>query len=341
MRGDHGGERGEHHERQQKLRRHQPIERILQRRDIPQQQRTLTEIIEQERRIDREIPRPRDRAATEMTEVGIERLAAGHAQQHRAEDREGDPGMPTEQHQCMRRVDGGEHAGMLQDRQQAEHGQRREPHHHHRPEQSADGTRAVTLQQEQTEQDRDRQRQHDRLERRRDELQALDRAEHRDRRRDHPVAEEERTPGQAERHHRWRPTPRHRARDELHEREHATFAFVVGAQHDGDILDADHERDGPEDQRQDAEDVLEGTGVQARHGEHRSEGVQRTRADIAEHHTHRRHSQRERDGPTVERGHAGIILLGTDPLVYGIVIFPTTSSSASPVMTTQVPSVPK
>ena len=41
-----------------------------------------------------------------------------------------------------------------------------------------------------------------------------------------------------------------------HEGQDAALAPVVGTHHEGDVLDADDEQDGPDDQRDDADDVV-------------------------------------------------------------------------------------
>ena len=82
---DHGGGGGEHDHRQQQRFRHQPIERILDRRRIGQHQRALAEIVDQQRRQHEAEPGALDRLAAEMAEIGIERLAAGDGEKHRAE----------------------------------------------------------------------------------------------------------------------------------------------------------------------------------------------------------------------------------------------------------------
>ena len=90
-------------------------------------------------------------------------------------------------------------------------------------------------------------------------VEALDRAEHRDGRRDHAVAVEQRRAEQAERD---RASPRlfalahRRLRDERQQREDAALAVVVGAHHEDQVLDRDDERQRPEDQRQHAEHVV-------------------------------------------------------------------------------------
>ena len=67
-----------------------------------------------------------------------------------------------------------------------------EPHDHDRAEQAADTVRAVPLNREHPDQDHDGDRHHVRVEQWRRDLEPLDRAEHRDRRRDHAVAVEQR-----------------------------------------------------------------------------------------------------------------------------------------------------
>ena len=52
---------------------------------IGQHQRALAEIVEQQRRQHEAEPGALDRLAAEMAEIGIERLAAGDREEHRAE----------------------------------------------------------------------------------------------------------------------------------------------------------------------------------------------------------------------------------------------------------------
>ena len=70
---------------------------------------------------------------------------------------------------------------------------------------------------------------------------AFDRAEHRDRRRDHAVAVEQRGAEDAEQRsaRSARRRCRSRARQQRGQREDAAFALVVGAHHDRDVLDRD------------------------------------------------------------------------------------------------------
>ena len=60
-------------------------ERILDRLGIGEHQRALPEIVQRQRRQHDREPGGLDRPPAEMAEVGIERLGAGHRQEHRAE----------------------------------------------------------------------------------------------------------------------------------------------------------------------------------------------------------------------------------------------------------------
>jgi hypothetical protein len=73
----------------------------------------------------------------------------------------------------------------------AECGDGEKPGEHDGTEEPADALGALPLDDEKAEQDRDRERQDDGLERRRDDLQPLDRGQHRDRGRDRAVAIDE------------------------------------------------------------------------------------------------------------------------------------------------------
>ena len=91
--GDHRRRGGEHDHRHQEGFGHQPVERILDRRRIGQHLGALAEIIDQQRRQHQAQPGGLDRLAAEMAEIGIERLAAGHHQEHGAERDQADGAM--------------------------------------------------------------------------------------------------------------------------------------------------------------------------------------------------------------------------------------------------------
>jgi hypothetical protein len=127
-------------------------------------------------------------------------------------------------------------------------------------------------------------------EQRRRHLQALDRGQHRDRRRDQAVAVEQRGAEQAEQDHRLPLAAANPliGEDAGHQRHDAALALVVGAQDQRHVLERDHDDQRPEHQREDAQHVL-------RRDRHRVvgvaedflEGVQRAGADVAIDHAER------------------------------------------------------
>ncbi|SPU76695.1 Uncharacterised protein [Brucella suis] len=67
-----------------------------------------------------------------------------------------------------------------------------------------------------------------------------------------------------------------------HERENAAFAVIVGAQHEQDIFDRHHQRQRPEDERNDAENIAAGQdSIRCRRMKSFAESIYRAGADIA------------------------------------------------------------
>ena len=151
---------------------------------------------------------------------------------------------------CSRDVDGaGERQGQ-------------EPQRDDRPEHAPDRRRAEALNQEQPEQDGQRHRHDIGLQGRGGDLQAFHRTEHRDRRRDHAVAIEQRGaahPQQQQRAAQGRPIG-DRVRGQRRQRQAAAFAAVVGAQDQHHVLQGHDQHQGPEDARHRADQVA---GVRA------------------------------------------------------------------------------
>ena len=150
------------------------------------------------------------------------------------------------------------------------------------PNSPTDPVGAVPLNREHTDDDGHRDRHDVRFEQWRRHLEPLDRAEHRDGRRDHAVAVEKR--GAEDAHQDEDRPSRSISRSRRQQRgqgEDAAFALVVRAHHDRDVLDRDDEQQRIDDQRQDAEHVL----VRRRHGMRAEEAfahrVERARADVA------------------------------------------------------------
>ena len=72
-------------------------ERILDRPGRGKKQRTLAEIVQRQGRQRHEQPSKANRAPAEMTKIGVERLAAGHDEEHGAERCQADDPMLREE----------------------------------------------------------------------------------------------------------------------------------------------------------------------------------------------------------------------------------------------------
>ena len=85
LRGDDGGKRRQDDQRQR------PQSGAIRKNGlsiavgIVEQQRALTEIVQQQRRLDEAEPGEADRQLAEMAHVGVERLGAGGGQEHRSQ----------------------------------------------------------------------------------------------------------------------------------------------------------------------------------------------------------------------------------------------------------------
>ena len=159
-----------------------------------------------------------------------------------------------------------------------EHADGDEPQRHDRPEQFADPSAAQRLQAEHADQDEDRERQHIGRKLRHRRLDALERAQHRDRRRDGAVAVEQRRAQDSDRDDAGALAVLDA--EKRHQRENAALAVVVGAHDHRDVFDRRGDDQRPHDEREHAErDVRRGRA--ARPIERRLEGVERARADVA------------------------------------------------------------
>ena len=141
----------------QRPRRRQQEERLLGGRRVGQQQRALAEVVEQQRRQHQREPGDADRPLAEVPHVGIERLAAGDDQEHRAEHGEAVPAVLAEERDA--RAAGrppSARSGSRTIQRDAEHRDDHEPDDHDRAEQPADPVRAVPLNREHADQDRRR-----------------------------------------------------------------------------------------------------------------------------------------------------------------------------------------
>ena len=217
-----------------------------------------------------------------MTHVRVERLAPSHDEEDGAEHGEPVPAVFAEEGHGMSRIDGGQHDRLAHEPHHPERRDDHEPRHHDRPEQPADPVGAVALDREHADEDQHGDRDDVAVEERRRHLEALDRAQHRDRRRDHAVAVEQGRAEDAEQHERSRSRPTVGARrKERGQCQDATLALVVGAHHDRDVLDRDDQQQRVDDQREHAEDVFVSGGHRVRSKKAFAHRVQGTRADVA------------------------------------------------------------
>ena len=155
--------------------------------------------------------------------------------------------------------------------------------------------RAVALDEKQDDEDDDRQRDHDAPHLGRIDLQPLDRAQDRNRRRDRAVAVEQGGADEADHDHGRAPFVALGAAraDQREQRQNAAFAVVVGAHDEDRVFDRDDDDQRPEDQRHDAEhrfrrNLSVGTG--GLRGD--VERIERARADVAEDDAHARERRR-------------------------------------------------
>ena len=137
-----------------------------------------------------------------MAHVGVQRFTAGDDEEDAAEGEERPARVLREELDDVHRVDGTQNLRSGEDLSQTQDAEHGEPHDHHRPEDPSDATCPPALNEEQTEEDHAGERDDVALERRGRDLEALHRAEHRDRRRDQTVAVEEAGPEHAEHHER-------------------------------------------------------------------------------------------------------------------------------------------
>ncbi|MEJ0043675.1 MAG: hypothetical protein WDM81_16285 [Rhizomicrobium sp.] len=134
-------------------------------------------------------------------------------------------------------------------------------------------------------------------------VRPLDGGEHRDGRGQHAVAVEQRqAEDRAEADQHLDAAAALLAVRQGGEREHAAFAIVVGAHDEDDVFERHDDDEGPQDQRQRAEDRGV-AGQLAAGGEHGlAHSVERAGADVAEHHAQRAQGEQ---GIALERARLG------------------------------------
>ncbi len=215
-----------------------------------------------------------------MAHVGIERLGAGDREEDRPHHRQRPEAVFGEKAQGAPRVEGPEDLEPVPGVQQSQGGDHQEPDQRHRPEQDRDPGGSAALHPEKRDDDRDRDRQDVGVEMRRDQLEPLDRREHRDRRRDGRVAIEERGTRHAEHEEHAGAAPGRPLR-ERKQRQRSALAAVVGAHDEHDVLQRHDHDQGPDQQRDDADDLALGETVAPRGPQTLAQRIKRAGADVA------------------------------------------------------------
>ena len=216
-----------------------------------------------------------------MTEIGVERLGAGDGEEYRAEGDEPDHAVRGEKRDGIAGIEGEQDLGIAGDERYAGDGDGDEPHRGDRTEERRDLGGAARLHGEQRDQDHDGQRHDVVIEGGGDELEAFDRGQHRQRRRDDGVAVEQRRADDAAEHDRAGALAE-RALRQRHERERAALPLVVRPQQDEHVFERDHDDQRPQDQREHAEHGIARQGAAGGCGRNRfTKRIERARSDVA------------------------------------------------------------
>ena len=132
-------------------------------------------------------------------------------------------------------------------------------------------------------------------------VQPLQRREHRNRRRDRPVAVDQRRAEKTDRDDDGAMLSLHAK--QRHQREDAALAVIVDAHRDGHVFDRRHHDQGPDHERQHAERDRR-VGSAAGEAQDRLERVERARPDVAEDHPQRREAERRQASEVRRAGYS-------------------------------------
>ena len=217
-----------------------------------------------------------------MAHVGIHGLTAGDGQEGGTEHGKTDGRSRVDEvAQRAERAERSQDGGCTENPKQAEDADDGEPQQHRRPEDLADETGALALNEEQTNQDHNADRHDKRCQLWRVDFQSFDCAQHGDCRRDDTIAIQQRRSDQSNDEEggaagSWRRMPGIEKRQKRH---NASFAVIVGAHDENSVFHGDDHDQRPKDQRHDARDRL---GRQCSAGCGRLlERIKWARADIA------------------------------------------------------------
>ena len=282
----------------------QLVEGIVDRASVSHQQAALAKIIQDDARQRHREPGEPDRETAEMPHIGIEGFAAGHRKEDRADNGQGGrPGM-DEIADGVGRREGHEDGRVHRDAAQAEQRNGDEPDKHDGPEYPADEGCAQALNQEEPDEDRRRQRRHQRLQVRRIDLKPFQRTQHGNRRRYCAVPVKQSRSDQPENDQAAAPSRRLGAlwTDERQQSQNAALAVVVGAHDQNGIFDRNDQKQRPKDERDDAENVVWRRRAAGRRSLHCNlKRIEIAGADIAEDDAERGYGDRSLGGGKFRR----------------------------------------
>ena len=211
----------------------------------------LARVIQDEAREDHRGPGEPDRPGAEMAHVRVKRLGTRNAQKDPSEDEKSGTSAGEEIADPVAWIDREEDRGVPRNAPDPEQRDRREPKRHDRAERPADAGSPLGLDREQRHEDQNRGGEHIGGEGRKHDVQPLQRREHGNRRRDRPVAVDQRRAEKTDRDDDGAMLTLHAK--QRHQRDDAAFAVIVDAHRNGHVFDRRHHDQGPDDERQHAE----------------------------------------------------------------------------------------
>ena len=248
LRRDNGRQRGDNQHRHQRPVGRQQEERVLDSLRVFQQQRTLTEVIQYQRRQHDGKPREANRQLPEVTHIRVQRFDAGNREHDRAEGNKRNGFVFQEEMNRPCRVKSLQHFWIANNSAQTQCRQDQEPGQHNRCKQLTDKPGAMFLNRKQQGQDNNGERNHPRLQLRRDNLQPLDCRKHRNRRRNHHFPIEEAATYQPDDHQERGHSCRRVTPRQGHQRQDPAFTGVIRAHDEREIFKRDHQNQQPEDE---------------------------------------------------------------------------------------------
>src|SRR4051794_24213175 len=176
-----------------------------------------------------------------MADICVERFPAGHAEEDCAQDNKSPRAVVDEKLQSMNRIDRMQDAGFIENLAAAENTDRDKPQYGHRSKNFSDAGGAAGLKKEERDQNRDRHGNYIRIKEWRREMQSFDRAQDRDRRRDHPVGIQQGRPKEPKEENKL-PAPYDFA-DQGGKGENSAFAPIIRPQNQDQIFDRNDENE--------------------------------------------------------------------------------------------------